>query len=147
MTEFRNPSIAGRFGLYAAVAAIVLAYVGAITEGRSAANPPPAATGANGRDPADHDVLARRLAVAGVAVALWILVDVAAAVYLKNTEPMTYYLVRVLLGWGMLLALGAMLSAGHQRWLAAAIVFGVTAAFVGLWLAALSSRRHAKARR
>jgi hypothetical protein len=145
MRESRNTSIAASFGLYAAVAAIVLAYVGATAGGGSAASQPAATAGAIGSAPADHSALAQRLTTTGIAVALWVLVDLTASLYMKNSEPMTYYLVRVLLGWGMLLALGAMLSAGHQRWLAAAIVFGVTAAFVGLWLAALSTRRRAKA--
>jgi hypothetical protein len=81
------------------------------------------------------------LGMAAAAVALWIVVDCLVAVCFRKSDPMTFYLVRVLIGWGSLLALGAALAPGHQRLLAGVIVFTVTGAFVGLWIAALASRR------
>jgi len=144
MTETAAASLAARLGLYAAVAAIVLAYVGVTTGGANNTKPPSAASAVQ-RVASELGSLTQRLTAAAILVAIWIVVDLAVAAYLRNNDGLTHYLVRVLLGWGMLLALGAMLSAGHQRWLAAAIVFGVTAAFIGLWLAALSTRRRAKA--
>jgi hypothetical protein len=143
MTPPSSASIRARLGLYAAVTIIVLAYVGLTTE--RAAPAASLSSTANREQTVSAAPSIQRFSAAGLAIALWIAVDLAAASYLRGSDSMTHYLVRVLLGWGALLALGAMLSAGQQRWLAAAIVFGMTAAFIGLWLTALSARRRAKA--
>jgi hypothetical protein len=45
-----------------------------------------------------------------------------------------------LLVWGSLLALGSFLYGGNRPLVRAAIIFGVTLAFVAFWLAALTVR-------
>jgi hypothetical protein len=133
-----NNSTLIRLGFYAAVAVLVLAYVGLTS-------PPPVAkavdAGGGNEAVAKARPLASRLGIAAGCLGLWMAVDLAVVGRLMSRDAITVHLVRVLIGWGALLALGAMLSAGNQRLLAAAIVFGVTAAFVGLWIAALASRK------
>jgi hypothetical protein len=138
-----STSFLSRVALYAGVAVAALAYVAVTTnetkpDAGGTISPSAVREAPPARSTSD---LAWRLSVAAVAVAVWCALDLAIASWLWASDRITFYLVRVLIGWGLLLALGAMLSAGHQRFLAAAIVFGMTAAFVGLWLAALASRR------
>jgi hypothetical protein len=142
MTPPHTFSGRAKIAMYAGVAAIVMAYV-AVTTGSRGSQPPSTSSAPMSVD-AERSALAHRLLAAAVALGVWVVIDVAVAHYLRSSDATTHYLVRILLGWGLLLALGAMLSAGHHRKLAAIIVFGVTAAFIGLWLAALATRRHAK---
>ncbi|MEX2173696.1 MAG: hypothetical protein WD872_04995 [Pirellulaceae bacterium] len=54
---------------------------------------------------------------------------------------MTAWIMLAVLAWGALLALGSYLFGGNLPLLRAAIVFGVTVAFLGLWLGALAARK------
>jgi hypothetical protein len=121
-------SILRRIVFYGGIAAVVLAYV-AITSHEL------------GKKPDDWTPLTRRMILAAGACAAWIAIDIFLSSRFKQTDILTSSLVRVLLGWGLLLALGAMLSQRNQQIGAAAIVFGVTAAFLGLWIAALRTRK------
>jgi len=51
------------------------------------------------------------------------------------------WLMLVILAWGLLLALGTYLFGGNKPLIRALIVAGCTLAFLGLWLAALATRR------
>ncbi len=59
-----------------------------------------------------------------------------------STRPsMTTWIMLAVLAWGMLLALGSYLYGGNHAVWRAAIVLGVTAGFLGLWLGALAARK------
>ncbi len=59
-----------------------------------------------------------------------------------STKPsLTTWIMLAVLFWGVLLALGSYLFGGNHAVARAAIVLGVTAAFLGLWLGALASRK------
>lgn len=133
-----SSNLARRLGFYLGVAALVLLYVAVTTSAGETGTA--AARGAATSGGILGSILAKRLTMAAAAVAVWLAVDSLLVRSWRGGDWMIVYLVRVLIGWGALLSLGAMLSAGHQRLLAAAIVFAVTAAFVGLWIGALAKR-------
>ena len=54
---------------------------------------------------------------------------------------LTAVIMLAVLGWGILLAIGSFLYGGTLPLVRAGIIFGVTAAFLGLWLAALALRK------
>jgi hypothetical protein len=54
---------------------------------------------------------------------------------------MTTWIMLAVLAWGALLALGSFLFGGNLPLVRAAIVFGVTVAFLLLWLGALTLRQ------
>ncbi|MCU0877383.1 MAG: hypothetical protein MUF06_06315 [Pirellulaceae bacterium] len=54
---------------------------------------------------------------------------------------MTTWIMLAVLAWGALLALGSFLFGGNLPMLRAAIVFGVTVAFLLVWLGALTLRQ------
>ena len=85
--------------------------------------------------------LAPRLATAAGLLCVWIVADLIAARALGRFEPFLHYLIRVLLGWGLFLALGAAIAPGGRRLLAALILMAVTAAFLGFWAIMLSARK------
>jgi|GEM_PF-2677898 hypothetical protein len=64
----------------------------------------------------------------------------------SKTRSLTTWIMVAVLVWGGLLALGSYLFGGTLPVLRAAIVFGATVAFLGLWLAALAMRKHRLAR-
>jgi hypothetical protein len=136
-------SLIARAALYAAAAALVLGYVALTTGGRTSSTVADAQVAPDSTSTAAN--WTQRVVTASGVTALWIVVDVILAARLANADATTRYLLRALVAWGSLLALGAMLSGGRQPLLAAGIVFGVTAAFVGFWVAALSTRRRRQA--
>jgi hypothetical protein len=130
-----------QFLIYVVVSVCLLAYVASISGAFGHFGKPLDDRGAiDTAPPIDWQLLTSRLAKTGAALSAWIIVDAILVGLLRNVTPFIHYLVRVLVGWGMFLALGALIAGGGHRLLAAAIVFGVTAAFLGLWLAALSFR-------
>lgn len=58
-----------------------------------------------------------------------------------SRASLTAWIMLAVLGWGILLAVGSFLYGGTLPLLRAAIVFGVTVAFLGLWLGALAVRK------
>jgi len=54
---------------------------------------------------------------------------------------LTTWIMLAVLAWGALLALGSYLFGGTHPVLRAAMVFGVTVAFLGLWALALAMRK------
>jgi len=58
-----------------------------------------------------------------------------------QARNLTQWIMLAVLVWGLMLALGTYLFGGNQPGLRAAIVAGCTVGFLGLWLAALASRR------
>jgi hypothetical protein len=127
--------------IYVVVSVCLLAYVASISgafghfgkplDDRGALDSPP---------PLDWPLLTNRLCKAGAALGVWIILDSILVGLFRPLTPLIHHLVRILVGWGLFLALGVLIGGGSKRLLAAVIVFGVTAAFLGLWLAALSSR-------
>jgi high-affinity Fe2+/Pb2+ permease len=61
------------------------------------------------------------------------------------TPGMTTWIMLAVLAWGALLALGSFLFGGNLPLVRAAIVFGVTLAFLLLWLVALALRQRREA--
>ena len=134
-------SMSGRIAFYAGVALLVLGYVALTSRDVGLSQEAGARAEEKSGDDARPAKLVQRLAAAAGIVVAWIAIDLFVAIRFRSMDQMVLVLVRILVGWGLLLALGALLSAGHQRLLAAAIVFGVTAAFVALWIGALAARR------
>jgi hypothetical protein len=130
-----------RVGIYLAIALLVLLYVGLTAPLPGTSTATDAAAEQQGAAAAASQSPIRRPAIAAAAVGLWIVLDLVISSQLSGRDRLTVLLVRVLIGWGALLALGALLSPGNQRLAAALIVFGVTAAFVGFWIAALAVRK------
>jgi hypothetical protein len=54
---------------------------------------------------------------------------------------MTTWIMLAVLAWGALLALGSYLNGGNHAVWRAAIVLGVTAGFLALWVGALAVRK------
>lgn len=54
---------------------------------------------------------------------------------------LTAWIMLAVLGWGILLAVGSFLYGGTLPLVRAGIIFGVTVAFLGLWMAALAVRK------
>jgi amino acid transporter len=59
----------------------------------------------------------------------------------RSRMGLTAWIMLAVLGWGILLAIGSFLYGGTLPLVRAGIIFGVTVAFLGLWLAALALRR------
>jgi amino acid transporter len=59
----------------------------------------------------------------------------------RSRMGLTAWIMLAVLGWGILLATGSFLYGGTLPLVRAGIIFGVTVAFLGLWLAALALRR------
>jgi hypothetical protein len=59
----------------------------------------------------------------------------------ESRVSLTAWIMLAVLGWGILLAIGSFLYGGTLPLVRAAIIFGVTVAFLGLWLGALAMRK------
>lgn len=64
----------------------------------------------------------------------------------SKTSGLTTWIMLAVLVWGALLALGSYLFGGTLPALRAAIVFGATVGFLGLWMGALTMRKRRLAR-
>lgn len=85
--------------------------------------------------------MATRVAVAVLFVAAWVVFDQVLPRLLIDQHKWIPCIVIGLLVWGGALALGSFLYGGNHPLLRAAIIFGVTVAFVTFWLGMLASRR------
>jgi hypothetical protein len=85
--------------------------------------------------------VAARMGVAVLFLATWAVFDQVLPRLLADQHKWIPYIVMALLVWGGALAFGSFLYGGNHPLLRAAIVFGVTVAFVTFWLGMLASRR------